>query len=776
MCRMRRGPGAPGLAPLFFASGALAISAQVVLLRELLVSLQGDETALGLGLAAWLAGIAGGAAVARRGAGRRPHRWTAAAFALLAVWGWPGIALARLGRLLLAPPPGEILSLGPSLALAVAVAAPAGALVGILFTSLAALASAAGWPAGDGIARLYVLEALGSLAAGLATTFVVVPLLPPIHGAALAGALCALAAVPATRAGLIPGRAAFPLLALALALSALPPLSSLAEEATERARFRAILPGLPLLAWADTPYQHAAVAGGEVRHLYEGGQYAGSFPDGPEHEVEANVLACLSPRPARVLAVGRLPLGGLRFLLRHPVERVDLVEIDRRAHDLVRRHLPREDAAALDDPRVRVVFDDPRRFLARSSARYDLIAVQEPDPVTLFLARLSTVEFFGLVSRRLGSDGVFVMRLGLAPNVLTGGTAALGGAVFGALREVFPVVRAGPGPDGLLVAGFRAEAATLDPATLAERFRERRVRCRAFAPEMLPGLFPPERVASLESELRDAASKVEPSRDERPVSFLHALAIRQRISGSALAPALRSLGGARRWIPAALLSLPSVAVLLLVLGRRARGRDALPLAALHAAAVTGACGMTWSLVLLFAFQTRAGALYGRLGLLTAVFMLGLAAGGFAARKGAGAPAAESSGWLAATSGISLAFAALVGPAVGAVLSASGGGGGSAAALGALLLFAGMATGAVFPVAAGVLLSSGRDAGRAAGAAECADHAGAAGAALLSAVALVPAVGARGACAAVAVLQVLSAAAVLAAVFPRRGRGEERGGS
>ncbi len=768
------GKKAPGLAPLFFASGALAISVQVVLLRELIVSLEGDEAALGLGLTAWLAGIAAGAAAVRRAVGRRPSRWAAAAFALLAAWGVPGIVVARLGRLLLAPPPGEILSLGPSLVLAAAVAAPAGALVGVLFPALAALAPRAGWPAGEGIARLYVLEALGSLGGGLATTFIVIPLLPPIHGAALAGALCALAAVPAARVGQIPGRTAFPLLALALTLAGLPAVSSPAEEATERARFRAIVPGVPLLAWADTPYQHVAVAGGETRHVYSGGQYAGSFPDASEHEVEAHVLACLAPRPARVLAVGRLSLGGLRFLLRHPVERVDLVEIDRRAFDLVRRHLPREDAAALEDPRVRVVFDDPRRFLARGSERYDLVAVEAPDPVTLYLARLSTVEFFRLASRRLANDGVFVTRLRTAPNVLTGQTAALGGSVFGALRDVFPVVRAGPGPDGLLVAGFRAGAVTLEPATLSERFRKRRVDSHAFVPEMLPGLFPPERVAALESGLRAAASRVEHSRDERPVSFLHALSIRQAISGSAIAPVLRSLGGARRWVAVVLLSLPSVAVLGLALARRARRRDARPLAAIHAMIVTGACGMSWSLVLLFAFQTRVGALYGQLGLLAALFMLGLAAGGFAARKAASAPEAESGGWLVAASGTALAFAALVGPAVGAILGSPGGGRGAAAALGALLLLAGLATGATFPVAAGVLLSAGRDAGRAAGAAECADHAGAAAAAVLTAVVLVPSLGVRGTCAALAALQVLSVAAVAAALFRRPGGGASRG--
>ncbi|HEX9187595.1 MAG TPA: hypothetical protein VGB87_11010, partial [Vicinamibacteria bacterium] len=54
----------------FLAAGLLATAAQVLLLRELVVDAAGDEAAIGIGLAAWLLGIALGAAAARR----RPAR------------------------------------------------------------------------------------------------------------------------------------------------------------------------------------------------------------------------------------------------------------------------------------------------------------------------------------------------------------------------------------------------------------------------------------------------------------------------------------------------------------------------------------------------------------------------------------------------------------------------------------------------------------------------------------------------------------------------------
>jgi spermidine synthase len=756
------------LSLLFFSAGALALANQVLLLRELLVSLQGDETAVGLGLGAWLGGIALGAAAARRLARRRPTLAAAIGFALLAAAGAAELLVARMARLALPVPPGEAVALGPSLLLAIAVMALPGALVGLTFTALAATAPRAGIADGKGIARLYVLEAAGSLASGLVVTFLLIPLATPLHAIAIAGALSLAGSVPAARTGLIPGRAALPLLALALAMLALPPVSSRLEEATERARFRGLVPGIPLVAWLDTPYQHIAIAGDTVRHLYAGGQYAGSFPDPEEQEIETHLAACLAPRPGRVLAVGELALGGLRHLLLHPVERVDLVEMDERAFGFVRRFLPPEDEAALRDPRVRIVFADPRAFLARGDEPYGLILVQQPDPVTLLLARLSTAEFFRLAASRLAPDGVFAMRLRTAPNVVTGETASLGGSVVGALREAFPVVAATPGPDGFLIAGFRPDAATLDPATLAARFRQRKIVSRAVVPETFALMFPPERVAAQETALLGAAARVPESRDERPVSFLHALALRQRIAGSALAPWLSASGRRGDFRPAILASLPSLAVLLLTAVRRARGRPARTLATLHAVTLTGACGMAWSLVLLFAFQTRVGALYGQLGLLTAAFMAGLAIGGWAARGAAEASPDESDRWLLAAGGLAVAFAVALPAALHGIAALSPGSRwGAAVPLGALLLLAGVATGTVFPSGAGALLGRGADAREAAGRVEAADHAGAAVAALMVAILFIPTLGLRGTCLWLAALQGIAVLTLLIATAPTR---------
>lgn len=719
------------LLPALSAAGFAATAAQVLLLRELVVSAAGDEAAIGTGLSAWLLGISLGALAARRAAARRLPLLAAPLLALLALAGGAGVAALRLLRLALAPPPGELPGLGTVLALAGAILLPAGALVGASFAALAA-ASARHLAPGPALTRLYVAESVGSLASGCAASLLVGTLLAPFPAALLAG----LAAAALLAASGLPGRrfAVGALLLLAAALATSRPL----DDATEKARFAALAPGTPLVARCDTPHAHLALGGDRPLVLFSSGGFAASFPDPFTSEGLAHLAGSLAESPRRILATSEVAHGPLRFLLLHGPERVDLVEPDPRAFAFLHGHLPDADRRALLDPRVHLVEDDPRRFLARSSARWDLVLLPCADPVTLSRARLLTGESFRAAAARLAPRGVLVVSLRTGAAALAGPTAALGGSVWGALRGAFPVVRATPGPDSLLVAGLDPSAVTLEPGLLAERFRARRIAADAFAPELFPLLLEPGNVARLEAALDEAARAVPPSRDDRPVSLLFALARRERETASPLARAFGALGG----LPPALLAglvlfLPSLLAARGLLAPVAAAR-----AARDAVAATGAAGMAVSFLLLLSFQTREGSLYGALGALTAAFMLGLALGAATARLVVAARPSSPRRLALALVGVGAAFGAIAAalPALARLSSAP-----PAAAFGAhalLLLAAGAATGSLFPVATSVLLAERGDAGASAALFEAADHLGAAAAALLAGVVLVPALGMR----------------------------------
>jgi len=733
----------------FLAAGLLATAAQVLLLRELVVDAAGDETAIGVGLAAWLAGIALGASAARRRRVVAAPGDAAAGLAALVLLPPLAILGGRLLRLALAPGAGELPGLGHVLAFSLATLAPPGLAVGWTFTALAASASRL-WEAGEGIARLYVVESLGSLLGGVAVTVLAGTWVTPLRLAALLGALASLLALVAWRGGTL-GRPS--LLGAVLAASVgLLVASPVLDAASQKARFAGVAPGLPLRAVAETPYQHLALGGDDVLHLYASGQYAASFPDPYAAESLGHLLALLAPRPRRVLVIGGLERGLLPVLLRHPVEELVLLEPDAAAFAFLVPRLPEADRSALRDPRVLTVNADPRGFLAVPvGGPYDLVLLLSGEPDTLLRARLATAEFFIAVASRLSPQGVAVLPVRTAPLAITGETASLAGSLFRTVRLALPFVRATPGPDTLIVAGRRPEAVTLDPVLLAERWRERGVVSSAFDPAVLRVLLAPERVAEEEADLASAAAAAEASRDDRPVSFLHALARRQLATAGAWGRLVAAASRIPPWWLAVLALLPSSAFAARrLIGAAPPARDVAG-AASHAVAVVGAAGMGWWLLVLFSFQTRAGALYGQLGALTAAFMLGLALGATLAPRAAFAPGERDAGSLPGAGralrlsvGAAALFALVLPFALAAAARAAADGVGWAL-LGhaALLLAAGAATGGVFPVAAEVRLAAGDGPSDAAGRLETADHLGAAAAALLGAVLFVPLLGITG---------------------------------
>jgi spermidine synthase len=738
---------------LYASFGAAAMSTQTYLLREYMVALGGDETAVGLGLATWLVGIAVGAVCARMLALSRARFVAGAAVALLAPCGLLEMGVARLGRNYLHVPSGEFLSLWPSWLLALGIFALPGALVGTAFVALAVRVTQCGSKAGQAIGELYVFESLGSLAAGALTSLVLLPFTRPGTGFSLLLLASLLMLLPAARAGLVAGYRSVTVLAVAVLCLILTPLGQRLESATQRGRFASLLPSAALQDWTDTPYEHLDLSEGESHALFTSGTYASSFPDPFEDESRAHPLMLLNQQPRRLLVMGCFEPGMLRYVLQHPVQQLDWVTLDRPAYEFVARHLDSEVRAAFSDPRVHVSFQDPRGWLRKSNTLYDLVLMLDRDPSTLLLARNTTVEFTRLIASRLASSGTYVMRFASGPNVQTGHTALLGASLYRTLHDVFAFVRATPGPGGLLVAGNSSQSVALDSETLGRRWHERAIQSDVFAPELLPAVFPSERIATLQVELRQAATSASVSRDDKPAAFVHALTVRQQLAQSAWAGTLTTLTR-HPGIISSLTLLPSIILLLGI--RKAGARRGSTLAALHGTLVIGATGMAFSIMLFFSFQTHVGALYSELGLLSGLFMLGLAAGGTLGK------------WQ-----VSLIQAQLV--AIGAtlvtlvswlVMNVTSLSSGLAAVIhGLLLLMMGTATGLVFPTASNALLTLGSDGRTAASWVESADHGGAAIAALVIVIVFVPVLGLVNAALLVLALQALAILLTLAAARP-----------
>lgn len=99
------------------------------------------------------------------------------------------------------------------------------------------------------------------------------------------------------------------------------------------------------------------------------------------HEMLAHVPILAHGDVRRVCIVGGGDGGLLREVLKHPLERATVVEIDRSVVDLCVKYMPGISAGAFDDPRAELVIADGIRFMAETDRRFDVILVDSTDPI-----------------------------------------------------------------------------------------------------------------------------------------------------------------------------------------------------------------------------------------------------------------------------------------------------------------------------------------------------------------------------------------------------------
>ena len=131
------------------------------------------------------------------------------------------------------------------------------------------------------------------------------------------------------------------------------------------------------------------------------------------HEMMAHVPILAHGAVRDALIVGGGDGGLLEEVLKHPVERATMVEIDRSVVDLARQYLPAICKGAFDDPRTDLVIADGARFVAETEARYDVVLIDSTDPVgpgeVLFQR-----DFYAGCKRCLKPGGILVTQNGVA--------------------------------------------------------------------------------------------------------------------------------------------------------------------------------------------------------------------------------------------------------------------------------------------------------------------------------------------------------------------------
>jgi spermidine synthase len=113
----------------------------------------------------------------------------------------------------------------------------------------------------------------------------------------------------------------------------------------------------------------------------------------------------LGPGSKRVLVIGMGSAVTAGAVARHPVEHIDVVEIEPAVVEAA-AFFEKENHNVLQDSRLKVIIADGRNFLLSTPAAYDVIISEPSNPWISGIGNLFTLEFYEAARARLSPDGV----------------------------------------------------------------------------------------------------------------------------------------------------------------------------------------------------------------------------------------------------------------------------------------------------------------------------------------------------------------------------------
>lgn len=378
-------------------SGAVALSYEILWFRAFSFASGGSARTFPLLLGAYLAGLAVGAAGARRFCreGAAPPLGPLGAF----------IVLANAAGFLVIPALAMLSARGTPWTGALPLVGVAAAGLGAVFPLVSHAAVSPDARAGLRVGWLYLANIVGSAAGSCVTGFVLLDAWS-IRTIATVLGLSGLG-IGAAVLGRVPARlAAVAAAGAALAASAPGLFDGLYEKLQFKEAYR-----------ADVRFAHVVETRSGVitvtpdGRIFGGGVYDGAFNTSLDRDinliVRAYALAGLHPAPREVLVIGLSSGSWTRVLSQLPgVECVTAVEINPGYLRLI--PLFPEVAGILEDPRVRVEIGDGRRWLARRpERRFDLIVSNTTFHWRSNATNLLSREFLEIVRSRLKPGGIF---------------------------------------------------------------------------------------------------------------------------------------------------------------------------------------------------------------------------------------------------------------------------------------------------------------------------------------------------------------------------------
>ncbi|MDD5505899.1 MAG: spermine synthase [Candidatus Omnitrophica bacterium] len=601
-----------------FIIGLSGIIAQVIVLRELLVNFYGNELSIGIILANWVILEALGVFAAGKFIEKVKNKLGIfivlnLGFALvlpLAVY------LSRVFKGVIGIPFIEAVSLNVIFISALIINLPLAFLHGALFSSGCKVYSLSSGEKARAIGRVYAWEMLGTISGGIVLAYLFIPHLNSFQTVLTISfiniALSALL-IPVKRFKL----ASLGLIALLFILF-INPLADCLQGLSVKRQWQ----GQEVLDYRNSNYANIAVTRrhNEYTFFYNGVPLITTpFPDRQFTEEFGNLPLLFHKAPVDLLVAGAGMGGLVRQTLRHPIKRLDYVEVDPLIIEMLKKYPTPLSEIEFGDKRLNIANTDPRLFLQTTSRSYDVILIGLSSQADLAFNRFFTQEFFALAKARLKPGGLCALWMPGSLTYLSRESRDLNNSILNSLGSVYKHVRVIPGDYNIFIASDSKSIIQAGPDLISKRLAGENIAPGILIPGYLEYRLNKKQVDWFNRELSSATKEL--NQDLRPVAVYESL----KIINKKFSPRFNRLFNYLKYLSLKTIFLPALFItLVLILASRAGRGIKIPV--VYAIFTTGFFGMTANLLLIFAYQVFYGYLYQKISLLTAVFMAGICAG------------------------------------------------------------------------------------------------------------------------------------------------------
>ncbi len=608
-----------------FIKGLSGIIAQVILMRELLVSFHGNELTLGIILANWLILVAIGSFIGKTVEKVESRIEVFVLFQLFFAAVLPlTLYLSRiLGNILLLTP-GEGLGFGPIFYSSFLVLLPVALPQGALFTYGCKLYSQYIKKDVSSIGRVYVLESIGAIAGGLLVTFFLVHHLNSFEIVFIISLTHTLVSIFLLwpKPGSL--KSAFQknllilstLLCLVFASCLLPQNSTAIHQSSTRSQWK----NLSVIHNENSIYGNITVTmKGEQFTFFTDGlpSITTPVPDIASLEDFVHFPMLFHEKPESLLILSGGAGGMIHEILKYPVRRVDYVELDPLLLRLIQKFSTPLTQSELSDPRVNIHYTDGRFFINKTQDRFDLVFVGLPAPQELLTNRLFSSEFFSTARGRMKPDGIIVLTLPGSLTYISPELRDLNKCILDTLRKVFRSVRVIPGDTNLYLASDSDKLGNVTQLELMKRLETRKIQTSLITKSYLEFRLHERWMKWFLDSM--GGKKIQINSDFRPVGVFFSLSYWNALFSPSLARIFKWFEGFSLQISIPFMILFTLLMSLVFMKRSSFSRHAIP----YAVFTTGLAGMIFNLAVIFSFQTYYGYLYHQIGLLVAVFMVGV---------------------------------------------------------------------------------------------------------------------------------------------------------